>query len=71
MLPSSVYAGSSASLGLSWTNLAAGGRYVGGVQLLDLAGVAQATTVLRVSTDGVVPVSNEPVDPAKKPVAGN
>ena len=71
MLPSSVYAGSSASVGLSWAGLAAGGRYVGGVQLLDLAGVAQATTVLRVSTDGVVPVSNEPVDPAKKPVAGN
>lgn len=71
MLPSGVYAGSSASVGLSWSSLAAGGRYVGGVQLLDTSGVAQATTVLRVSNDGVVPVSNEPVDPAKKVIAAN
>lgn len=71
MLPSAVYAGSSASVGMSWAGLATGGRYVGGVQLLDLAPTVQATTVLRVSNDGVVPVSSEPTAPAKKPVMAN
>ncbi|MDR7272912.1 hypothetical protein J2X20_005597 [Pelomonas saccharophila] len=60
VVPSQVYAGSTASVGLTWSGLATGKRYLGAFQLLDLAGVAQTTTTVRVSTDGSVPVLNEP-----------
>ncbi|MFG6457705.1 S8 family serine peptidase [Roseateles sp. BYS96W] len=60
LVPSQVYAGSTATVGFSWTGLAAGKRTVGGAQWLDAAGKVQATTVLRVSTDGSVPVQNVP-----------
>jgi hypothetical protein len=61
LLPTSVYANSSATVGLSWSGLAAGGRYLGGVQFKDLSGTTQATTVLRVETNGGLPLS-EPAD---------
>lgn len=48
LIPSQVYAGSSATVGMSWSGLTAGKRYVGGAQWLDTAGAVQATTVLRV-----------------------
>ncbi|WP_457352305.1 S8 family serine peptidase [Roseateles sp. P5_D6] len=65
-VPSQVYAGSTASVALTWSGLATGKRYLGAFQLLDLAGVAQTTTTVRVSTDGSVPVLNEPTTvPAK------
>ncbi|WP_457420199.1 S8 family serine peptidase [Roseateles sp. P5_E7] len=60
LVPSQVYAGSTATVGFSWTGLAAGKRTVGGAHWLDAAGKVQATTVLRVSTDGSVPVQNVP-----------
>jgi Subtilase family/Fibronectin type-III domain/PA domain/Peptidase inhibitor I9 len=60
MVPSTVYAGGTATVGMSWSGLTTGKRYVGGIQLQDAGGVTQATTVLRVSTDGSVPVQNEP-----------
>ncbi|WP_369820619.1 S8 family serine peptidase [Pelomonas sp. Root1217] len=65
-MPSQVYAGSTATVGLTWSGLATGKRYVGAFQLLDAGGVAQTTTVVRVSTDGVVPVLNEPNTVAAK-----
>jgi hypothetical protein len=48
LLPSTVYVGGSASVGLTWSGLTAGKRYLGAVQFKDLAGVLQATTIVRV-----------------------
>jgi hypothetical protein len=66
LVPSQVYPGSTATVGLSWSGLPTGKRTVGGAQWLDTTGKVQATTVLRVSTDGSVPVQNVPTNsPAK------
>jgi len=61
LLPSTVYAGGTATVGLSWSGLALGKRYLGAVQFKDLGGVVQATTVLRVETNGGLPVTDVPV----------
>jgi subtilisin family serine protease len=66
LVPSQVYAGSTATVGFSWSGLAAGKRTVGGAHWLDTAGKVQATTVLRVSTDGSLPVQNEPTNMPNK-----
>ncbi|MFG6468099.1 S8 family serine peptidase [Roseateles sp. BYS87W] len=65
-LPSQVYAGSTATVGLTWSGLPTGKRVLGGFQLTDLSGNAQTTTVLRVVTDGSVPVLNEPATVSSK-----
>ena len=57
LLPSTVYAGSTATAGLSWSGLATGGRYLGGVQFKDAGGSVQAATVLRVDTTAAAPVA--------------
>ncbi|QTN30634.1 S8 family peptidase [Rhodoferax sp. AJA081-3] len=57
LLPSTVYSGSTATAGLAWSGLAAGGRFVGGVQFKDAGGSVQATTILRVNTDGTAPLA--------------
>ena len=49
-LPSKSVAGSNTTVGMSWSGLDLDKRYVGGAQFLDLGGVVQATTVLRVET---------------------
>ena len=49
-LPSKSVAGSNTTVGMSWSGLDLDQRYVGGVQFLDLSGVVQAMTVLRVET---------------------
>ncbi|MEO6278468.1 S8 family serine peptidase [Roseateles sp.] len=67
--PAAVYAGSTATVGATWSGLVTGKRYVGGFQLTDLSGTPQSTTVLRVSTDGSVPVQNEPVTISSKVAA--
>lgn len=59
-VPTAVYSGGTATVGISWSGLSTGKRYVGGVQFQDAGGVTQATTTLRVSTDGALPVQNEP-----------
>ncbi len=59
-VPSSVYAGSTATVGLSWSGVTSGKRTVGGTHWLDASGKVQATTVLRVSNDGSLAVMNEP-----------
>lgn len=70
MVPSQVYAGSTATVGLTWSGLSTGKRYVGAFQLLDAGGAPQTTTVVRVSTDGSVPVLNEPNTVAAKLAEG-
>ena len=57
LLPGQVYAGSTATVGITWSGAAAGGRYLGGVQFKDPAGTVQATTVLQVSAGGVSPLA--------------
>ena len=49
MLPGQVYAGGTSTVGMAWSGLTPGKRYMGAVQFLDLSGVAQATTVLSVN----------------------
>jgi hypothetical protein len=66
MMPSMVYAGGSSTVGLTWSGLALGGRYLGAAQFKDLSGIVQATTVLRVETNGGLPVAENPDnDPGK------
>lgn len=67
--PQVVYSGGTATMGLSWSGLATGKRYVGGLQYRDAAGVVQATSAVRVSTDGAVPLQNEPASNPRKLVA--
>ena len=55
MLPGSVFAGSTATVGISWNGLTAARRYLGGVQFKDPAGNVQATTVVQVDTAGSAP----------------
>jgi hypothetical protein len=61
LLPSTVYAGGTSTVGLSWSGLALGKRFLGAVQFKDLSGVVQATTVVRVETNGGLPVTDVPV----------
>lgn len=56
-LPPKVYAGSTSTMGLNWSGLASGKRYIGAVGLLDPSGNAAATTVLAIDTDDAVPVA--------------
>jgi hypothetical protein len=49
MLPSQVYAAGSATVGMGWSGLTPGKRYMGAAQFLDLSGIPQATTVLSVN----------------------
>ncbi|MFL6672255.1 MAG: S8 family serine peptidase [Massilia sp.] len=61
MVPTKVYAGSTATVGVSWSGLPTGKRYAGAVQLLDLSGALASTTVFQVETNNPVPVG-EPVE---------
>jgi hypothetical protein len=70
LVPSTVYAGGNATVGLSWSGLALGGRYLGAAQFLDLNGAVQATTVLRVETNGGLPVT-EVQDSSTRKLGGN
>lgn len=49
-IPGKVVANANTTVGMSWSGLQAGKRYVGGAQFRDLSGNIQATTVLRVDT---------------------
>ncbi|TFW16852.1 S8 family peptidase [Duganella callida] len=55
--PPRVYAGSTSTMGVSWSGLASGKRYIGAIGLLDPSGNAAATTVLAVDTDDAIPVA--------------
>ncbi|MEP6503572.1 MAG: S8 family serine peptidase [Betaproteobacteria bacterium] len=56
LMPSTVYAGGTASVGLSWSGLLAGHRYVGGAQYLDAANNAAAATALYIDTTPGTPL---------------
>jgi hypothetical protein len=66
-LPGKVVANSNAMVGMSWSGLIDGERYLGGAQFLDLSGTVQATTLLRVESGAAVPVamSNKPTNTKK------
>jgi subtilisin family serine protease len=64
-VPGSVYAGSNATVGVSWSGLPLGKRFAGAVQLLDLSNSPATTTVFEVDTSGAVPVG-APVDRPRK-----
>jgi hypothetical protein len=49
-VPTKVVAGTNATVGISWSGLAQGKRYLGAAQFKDAGGVVRATTVLRVET---------------------
>jgi subtilisin family serine protease len=57
LLPGAVFSGSTATVGVAWSGLAAGGRYVGGFQLKDPGGVVQSTTAVQVDTAGAAPLA--------------
>ena len=57
MLPSQVYAGSTATVGVAWSGLSTGQRYLGGFQLKDAGGLVQATTVVQVDTGAAAPLA--------------
>ena len=72
LMPSSVFAGGSATVGLSWSGLATSHRYIGGVQYLDGSGSVAAGTVLSIDTtpgtpaDVPTPVATEKFNVTKK-----
>jgi hypothetical protein len=49
-LPSKVVAGNYSSVAMSWSGLAANGRYLGGIHFTDLNNAVQATSVVRIET---------------------
>jgi len=49
-VPGKVVAGVNTTVGMSWSGLTEGKRYVGAAQFMDAAGAVSATTVLRVDT---------------------
>jgi hypothetical protein len=61
--PSQVYEGASATVGASWSGLATGKRYYGGIQYLDGTGAVAATTILKVETNSPLPVA----EPTERP----
>ena len=56
LMPGSVFAGSTATVGLSWSGLASDHRYMGGVQFLDAAAVPSAATALSIDTTPGTPL---------------
>jgi subtilisin family serine protease len=56
-VPSRVYAGSVATVTASWTGLATGKRYYGGVQYLDATGAVASSTTLLVETNNPLPLA--------------
>ncbi|WP_343731128.1 S8 family serine peptidase [Duganella sp.] len=54
-VPSQIYPGSTASVSASWSGLATGQRFFGGVQLLDANGNVSTTTALLVQTNSPIP----------------
>ena len=70
MGPGKVYSGGTASVNLSWSGLAAGQRYYGGVQYIDPANTLLDATVLLVQTNNALPLPpavarSAPRDPGK------
>jgi hypothetical protein len=58
LLPGNVVTGGSASAGVSWSGLANGGRFAGGIQWKDSSGVVHASTGLYIETNGGLPLAD-------------
>ena len=56
LVPSTVYAGGSATVGMGWAALQSNHRYVGGAQFLDGAGSPAAATLLYIDTTAGTPL---------------
>ncbi|TFW16878.1 S8 family peptidase [Duganella callida] len=57
LLPSQVYAGGSATVATTWSGLASGNRYLGGVQLKDPTGNPVGATAVLVETNSPIPLA--------------
>jgi subtilisin family serine protease len=57
LVPGNAVANGTATIGVSWNNLATNERYVGGFRLKDVAGAPQTATVVRVDTTGTPPLA--------------
>lgn len=55
--PSKVVSGANATVGMSWSGLAANQRYLGAGQFKDAGGNVQATTILRIETGALAPTA--------------
>jgi hypothetical protein len=69
-VPGKVVAGSNTTVGMSWSGLQEGKRYLGAGQFLDQNGVVRATTVLRVETGtaGIPAAQTEKASPKEATV---
>ncbi len=56
LMPGAIYAGGQATVGMSWSGLLSGHRYIGGAQYLDAAGVPAAATSLYIDTTPGTPL---------------
>jgi hypothetical protein len=56
-IPAYVYSAGTASAGVSWSGLATGKRYLGGVQFLDASGATAATTLVNIETNNPIPLT--------------
>ena len=65
MVPSTVYAGGTASVGTSWSGLAGGKRFLAGLRLIDANGAVGATTLFQVETNNPMPLAEPQARPAK------
>ena len=68
LMPSAVYAGGTATAGISWSGLLPGHRYVGGAQYLDATSSPAAATALYIDTTPGTPL--ELLTPAKSKKVG-
>jgi len=57
LLPGSVVAGGTATVGITWSGLVNGGRYLGGVQYKDPTGAVVGTTTVNVAPGGAMPTA--------------
>jgi subtilisin family serine protease len=57
LLPGNVVAGGTATAGITWSGLANGGHYIGGVQYKDPTGAVVGATVVNIAPGGAVPTA--------------
>ncbi len=62
VLPAQVYSAGTSTVGISWSSLPMGHRYLGAAAFTDAAGnfSTSSTTVVRVETNGGLPVTEAP-----------
>jgi Fibronectin type-III domain/Subtilase family len=67
LMPGAIYAGSTATVGMSWSGLTVSHRYLGGAQYLDGSGNAAAATALLIDTTPGTPLETiTPTDNGKE-----